>query len=62
MNVTAVKLYVLVRSRDESPGYTDTKTYSLGATTMGPYNDRFKRHVFVSTVRLPNISGRRETP
>lgn len=62
MNVTAVRLYLLVRSRDATPGYTDTKTYSLAGTTMGPYNDHFKRHVFVTTVRLPNISGRRETP
>ena len=62
MNVTAVKLYVLVRSREASPGYTDTKTYTLGGTVMGPFNDDFKRHVYVSTVRLPNIAGRRETP
>jgi type IV pilus assembly protein PilW len=62
MNTTAVKLYVLVRSRDASPGYTDAKTYTLGSTTMGPFNDGFKRHLFVSTVRLPNITGRRESP
>jgi type IV pilus assembly protein PilW len=43
-------------------GYTDGKTYSLGTTTLGPFNDNFKRHVFSSTVRLNNISGRRETP
>jgi type IV pilus assembly protein PilW len=61
-NVTAVKLYVLVRSRDASPGYTDGKTYQLGSTVMGPFNDGFKRHVYVSTVRLPNIAGRRQTP
>ena len=61
-NVTAVKLYVLVRSRDQSPGYTDSKTYALGSTTMGPYLDHFKRHVFVTTVRLPDIAGRRVTP
>jgi len=61
-NVTAVKLHVLVRSREPTPGYTDTKTYQVGDTTMGPYNDAFKRHVYVSTVRLPNIAGRRMTP
>ena len=61
-NVTAVKLYVLSRSREASPGYTDTKTYTLGGTVMGPFNDGFKRHVYVSTIRLPNIAGRRQTP
>jgi type IV pilus assembly protein PilW len=62
INVTAVKIYVLIRSREPTPGYTDTKTYTLGSTTMGPFNDGFKRHVYVTTVRLPNISGRRQTP
>ena len=31
MNVTSVKIYVLARSREASPSYTDTKTYTLGA-------------------------------
>jgi len=61
-NVTAVKLYVLVRSHEPSPGYTDTKTYQLGGIAMGPFNDGFRRHVYVSTIRLPNIAGRRQTP
>ena len=62
MNVTAVKMYVLARNREPSRGYTDTKTYQLGETSLGPFNDHYKRHVFSTVVRLPNISGRRETP
>ncbi|GAB3549335.1 hypothetical protein GCM10027343_30900 [Noviherbaspirillum agri] len=61
-NTVAVKVFVLARSRDATPGYTDTKTYALGSTTLGPFNDGFKRHVFSSTVRLITVSGRRETP
>lgn len=61
-NAVAVKLYVLVRSLETTPGYTDTKTYNLGSTTLGPFTDGYKRHVFSTTVRLTNISGRRETP
>ncbi|SFP99950.1 Type IV Pilus-assembly protein W [Geopseudomonas sagittaria] len=61
-DAVAVKLYVLVRSREPSRGHVDTKTYTLGSTTLGPFNDGFKRHVFSSTVRLNNVSGRRETP
>lgn len=61
-NVVTVKLYVLARSRDETPGHVDKKTYTLGTTTLGPFNDNFKRHVFSTTVRLNNVSGRRETP
>ncbi|OGV77483.1 MAG: pilus assembly protein PilW [Methylotenera sp. RIFCSPLOWO2_02_FULL_45_14] len=61
-NAVAVKLYVLARADKVSPGYTDSKTYALGSSTLGPYGDGFKRHVFSTTVRLNNISGRRETP
>ena len=61
-NVTAVRLYVLARSRDASQGTVDAKTYTLGDTVLGPFNDAFQRHLFVSTIRLPNISGRRITP
>jgi type IV pilus assembly protein PilW len=61
-NTTALKVYLLVRSREPSRGFTDTKTYQLGGTTLGPFNDGFKRHVYVSTIRLPNIAGRRQTP
>lgn len=63
MNLTAVKVYLLARSREPSQGLTDTKTYAMGGGfTLGPFNDDFQRHVFVSTMRLPNISGRRITP
>jgi type IV pilus assembly protein PilW len=61
-NVVAVKLYVLARSTEPTPGHTDTKTYNLGATTLGPFSDSYKRHVFSTAVRLTNISSRRETP
>lgn len=61
-NVVAVKLYVLARADSVSRGYTDSKIYALGSTTLGPYNDSYKRHVFLTTVRLNNVSGRRETP
>ena len=71
-NVTAVKLFVLARAKDFSPGYTDTKTYCVGtpnadgscpaANTLGPFNDNYKRHVFSTTIRLTDVGGRRETP
>jgi type IV pilus assembly protein PilW len=63
VNLTAVKVYVLARSREQTRGYIDTKTYTLGAAgAVGPFNDGFKRHVYTTTVRLPNISGRRIRP
>jgi type IV pilus assembly protein PilW len=63
MNATSARIYVLARSREPTQGYLDTKTYDLGAgTTLGPFNDDYKRHVYTTTVRLPNIAGRRERP
>ncbi|WP_339459199.1 PilW family protein [Pseudomonas sp. EA_105y_Pfl2_R69] len=61
-NVVAVKLYVLVRNTVATPGYTDKKAYQLGSTAVAAANDGFKRHVFATTVRLVNPSGRREIP
>jgi type IV pilus assembly protein PilW len=61
-NAVAAKVYVLVRAERATPGYQDTKTYNMGSTTMGPFNDAYKRHLFSQTVRLMNVSGRRETP
>jgi type IV pilus assembly protein PilW len=62
-NATAVRIYVLARSREPTNGYVDTKTYALGLSgTVGPFNDGFKRHVYSTTARLVNVSGRRERP
>jgi len=72
MNAVAVKLWVLARSREQSLGYVDTKQYCLGAldsagacpadSIVAAANDSYKRHVFSTSVRLVNVSGRRETP
>ncbi|MES2503238.1 MAG: PilW family protein [Pseudomonadota bacterium] len=61
-NVVAVKIYVLARAETVTSGYADSKTYTLGNTTLGPFNDGFKRHVFSTTIRVNNVSSRRETP
>jgi len=63
MNATAARVYVLARSREPTTGFTDTKTYTLGAAgNVGPFDDGYKRHVYSTTVRLINVSGRRERP
>jgi type IV pilus assembly protein PilW len=61
-NVSAVRLYVLARSREPSQGHVDSKAYALGDAVLGPFNDAFQRHLFVTTIRLPNVLGRRITP
>ncbi|WP_280378581.1 PilW family protein [Pseudomonas sp. BN515] len=62
VNIVAARIYVLVRSTEASLGHSDSKTYKLGSTDVGPFNDGFKRHVYTTTVRLNNVAGRRETP
>lgn len=62
INVVTVKLYVLVRNVETTTGYTDSKTYNLGSVTLGPFNDSYKRHLYSTSIRLHNVSGRRETP
>jgi type IV pilus assembly protein PilW len=70
-NAVAVKVYMLLRDRDTTPGYADTKTYCLGepnpngtcpAGSQYTPNDNYKRHMFITTVRIANVAGRRETP
>lgn len=61
-NVVAAKVFVLARNLEMTPGYTDTKTYKLGSTVIDPLGGSYKRHVFSTTVRLVNPSGRRELP
>ncbi len=67
VNVTALKLYVLVRAEKVSASYTDSKKYCLASSCadpadyMGPFNDRYKRHLFMQAIRLTNVAMRRET-
>lgn len=60
-NVVTARVYVLARATEEAPNYTDTKSYALGlAGSFGPYNDHYKRKVFVTTAKLQNVAGPRE--
>ena len=65
--VTA-NIFVLARTSEASPRYTDTKIYDLGTDAagvpvrVGPFNDNFRRHVYSAAVRVMNASGRRDKP
>jgi len=77
MNAVVAKIYVLTRASSKTPNYTDSRTYAMGKVvgtipvdsttaqstfTLGPYNDGYKRHVYTATVRLMNVSMRRDVP
>jgi type IV pilus assembly protein PilW len=63
-NVVEVRIHLLARSPEPTPGYIDSKSYQLGGVTINAADlpAGFKRHVFTTTVRLVNPAGRRETP
>jgi type IV pilus assembly protein PilW len=69
-NVVAARVYVLARSTEISPGYTDTKTYILGYNTAGspnsisvdPAETGYRRHVYQAEVRMNNPAGRYLVP
>lgn len=61
-NTVAVKIHVLARNVDATRGYIDAKAYQLGSVALDPDDKSFKRHVYSTTVRLNNVSMRRETP
>lgn len=77
-DVVAAKVYVLIRSTESTLNYKNTKAYCLGepdpslpgntpancptSAIIAAKNDNFQRHVFVGSIRLANVAGRRETP
>ena len=62
-NVVQVKASVLTRSYRSYAGYTDSKTYELGLGTPALIpGGAFKRHAYSTTVRVTNVSSRREIP
>lgn len=64
-SVVSVKVNLLARNTVATTGYTDDKRYVLGLDADGdenvvePTGDAYKRHVFQTTVLLPNPAGRR---
>lgn len=64
-DVVSVRAYLLARSTENVNAVGAGKSYTLGQTAPKVVNDPddgFSRHVFTTTVRLVNPSGRRETP
>lgn len=70
-DVVSVKLFLLVRNTEKTPGYVDAKTYCLatipaGGTCPSTYTaptdtTGYKRHMFSTTIRVTAVSARRES-
>lgn len=67
LNTMTVRVHLLARNVEETPGYTDPKTYTLGRNAAGEPvqvtpGGAYKRHAFSTLVRAVNPAQRRETP
>ncbi len=66
-NVVAVRINLLARNIEASPAFADPKTYTVGLDasgapiTVAPH-DGYRRHAYSTTVRVVNVSQRRESP
>jgi type IV pilus assembly protein PilW len=58
-DVMSVRINLLARNIDRTGGYTDAKTYDLGAASVAP-GGPYKRHAYAEVVRMNNPAGRRE--
>ncbi|MFC0254500.1 PilW family protein [Massilia consociata] len=64
-SAVAVRVHLLARNTEATPGHADTKRYTLGLDADGDEHvieaagDGYKRHVFQAQVALPNPAGRR---
>lgn len=67
--VVSAKIFLVTRSTDKSPGYTDTRQYCLKSTcstssdyyTPSAADAGYQRHLFTQSVRLSNPSMRRSS-
>jgi type IV pilus assembly protein PilW len=53
-NVISARIAILVRSPQANAAEVDVKSYTLLNATVGPFNDRYERSVFTTTVTLRN--------
>jgi type IV pilus assembly protein PilW len=60
-NVVAVRISVLARNVEPTNGYTDAKTYDMGAGGTSTPAGAYKRHVYNAVIRIVNPASRRES-
>lgn len=69
-NAVNVKVFLVTRDSQPTQGYTDNKKYPVATSASsngtgikyGPYGDKYKRHAYDVSIRLENMSARREIP
>jgi type IV pilus assembly protein PilW len=65
-NVMAVKVHLLTRNLEATPGYTDRNTYTMGlAGTLPAFGDAdrsYRHHLYTTPIRIIGQSDLRELP
>jgi len=59
-DVMSVKLFLVARDSQTTRNYTDTKSFIMGSKTKAAAGDSYRRRLTSSTIKLVNMSGRRE--
>ena len=61
-DVAMVRVKLVVRNHQQTSGFTDDRTYSLGGLSYTPTDTAFRRKLYTRTISPRNIIGRRENP
>lgn len=56
-SLVSARIYLLVRSSNPDPGYTNTKSYNLGDSTVSAFDDHYYRRVYTTTVVIRNTAN-----
>ncbi len=54
-NVKGFRIFILARTANPDPDYTDTQTYQMADQTFGPFNDNYHRMLLTATVIPRNL-------
>ena len=52
--ITGLRLFLLVRAQERSPGYRNEQIYQLGDLSLPPFNDNYQRLLLQSSVQFRN--------
>lgn len=53
-NVVSARIGLLVQTATSVDAADDIKAYNVAGTTLGPFNDKRRRHVYTSTIQIRN--------
>lgn len=61
-DVVAIKMFLVTRDLQPTRSYTDIKSFVMGSTTLAAAEDAYRRRLTSSTIKIVNMSARREQP